>query len=312
MEVGARSVPGPQSEKSTFTLARRCTFTAVHYASGQDLTIDQFRFFRALGSGILLNRRARRLLKPHHILLPTISTTQAPLMEVDFNLHKSNSTYFTDLDVSRAYHSGVIFGPIITGSGGKRCNLIVGAVSCTFKREIKPYKSYETWTRVASWDEKWIYMVTHFVQRGELGAGQYVLQSHSSGCTDEKLETNSRSKGCRVVFASAVTRFVCKRDRLTVPPAHALEECGLLRASTSSSALDVGETGPQYETHPNAASATKPDIAAGTCSTMLEDIESSRIANLPIVRLQQGWDKIHELFREDIAVLGTYSDMVWP
>lgn len=233
-------------------------------------------------------------------------------MEIDFNFHKSNSTYLTDLDVSRAFLSGVIFGPLITGSGGKRCNLIVGAVSCTFKREIKPYKSYETWTRVASWDEKWIYMVTHFVQRGELRAGQRVLQSHSSEWAGEKLETTSRSEGSRVVFASAVTRFVCKRGRLTVPPAHALEECGLLRVSTSTVALSIGETGLQHEEHPNVDSAVKPDVAAGAFLTMLEDVESSRIANLPIVRLQQGWDKVHELFREDIAVLGTYSDMVWP
>lgn len=271
-----------------------------------------FRFFQALGSGILLNRRARRLLKPHHILLPIISTTKAPLMEIDFNLHKSNSTYFTDIDVSRAFHSGVIFGPLITGSGGKRCNLIVGGVSCTFKREIKPYKTYETWTRVASWDEKWIYTVTHFVQRGKLRAGQRVLQSHSSEWAGEKPETTSRSEGSRVVFASAVTRFVCKRGRLTVPPAHALKECGLLRVSTSSFASGIGEARLQHEEHPNADSAAKPDVAAGACSTMLEDVESSRIANLPIVRLQQGWDKVHELFREDIAVLGTYSDMGWP
>jgi hypothetical protein len=309
--VGVRSIPGFEFEESTFTLARKCTITAVSCVSGQDLTVEQFRFFRALGSGILLNRRARRLLRPHHILLPTISTTWAPLMEIDFNLHKSNSTYFTDLDMSRAFLSGVIFGPLITGSGSKRCNLIVGAVSCTFKREIKPYKTYETWTRVASWDEKWIYMVTHFVQRGELRAGQRVLQSHSSECAGEKPETASRSEGCRVVFASAVTRFVCKRGRLTVPPAHALEECGLLRVSTRPFSLSIGETGLQLEEHLNADSAATPDSATAASSTMLEDVESSRIANLPIVRLQQGWDKVHELFREDIAVLGTYSDMVW-
>ena len=232
-------------------------------------------------------------------------------MEVDFNLHKSNSTYFTDLDVSRAYLSGVLFGPLITGSSGRRCNLIVGAVSCTFKREIKPYKTYETWTKVASWDEKWIYMVTHFVQSGEVKADQRVLQSRSSEGAGEQPETVSRSDRSRVVFASAVTRFICKRGRLTVSPAQALEECGLLGVSTSSSALGVSGTRLLPKEQPNAASEAKPDIDTRTYAKMLEDVESSRASNLPIVQLREGWDKVHELFREDSALLGTYSDMVW-
>lgn len=42
----------------------------------------------------------------------------------------------------------------------------LGAMTISFKREIGPFGRYEIWTRVLSWDERWIYMVSHFVKAG--------------------------------------------------------------------------------------------------------------------------------------------------
>jgi hypothetical protein len=211
-----------------------------------------------------------------------------PLLEIDFNLHKSNSTYFSDLDVARAYHSGVLFGPLfMPKAGGKRCNLVVGAVSCTFKREIKFNRGYEMFTKVAGWDEKWIYMVTHFVERGRAKPQPGLLQGDC--CEEEFKDDMVRPQG-RGVFASAITRMVFKRGRVTVPPIRALDECGLLC-----------DTGAQ----------------AGSCGTegletdILEELETQRRKNLSIAQLQQGWDKVHEIFNEQQTVLGRFTDMAW-
>ena len=42
--------------------------------------------------------------------------------------------------------------------------MALGGVTCTFKRELKPYRKYEIWTRVLSWDEKWVYVISHIVK----------------------------------------------------------------------------------------------------------------------------------------------------
>lgn len=44
--------------------------------------------------------------------------------------------------------------------------LALGAVSCTVRPELLPYETYDMRTRILTWDEKWVYMVTHFVKQG--------------------------------------------------------------------------------------------------------------------------------------------------
>src|SRR5438045_3403928 len=58
------------------------------------------RFVRSL-FGQLYGRRARRL-TPGDLFKPMITVPfRTPLLETDYNLHKSNSTYFSDLDMAR-------------------------------------------------------------------------------------------------------------------------------------------------------------------------------------------------------------------
>ncbi|KAJ4298050.1 hypothetical protein N0V90_005949 [Kalmusia sp. IMI 367209] len=242
------------------------------------------RFFHALGAGLLLSRKLSCVLKPHHIFVPIVSSFRSPLMELDFNFHKSNSTYFTDLDISRAYLSGALFAPLfLRKAANERCNMIVGAVSCSFRRELKPYQAYEAWTKVVSWDDKWLYMVTHFVEKKKAASPRSVLEfdgSHSS-VSAMKLEVNANSERWRnTVIASAVTQFVIKKGRMTVPPAIALRECGLL---------------PDTATHSNAS-------LGPSDSAIMESIESFRSANLPITKLYQGWEPVHRLFTEEYCL----------
>src|SRR5690349_19737208 len=102
---------------------------------------------------------------PHHhlpaLFQPTITPSHSPALECDYNLHKSNSTYFSDLDVTRSHlvcallnrtmrklldNPGRIIGPDGKPARG-RWGIMLGAVYCGFKREIKPYEGYEMWSR---------------------------------------------------------------------------------------------------------------------------------------------------------------------
>ncbi|KAF2826041.1 hypothetical protein CC86DRAFT_293847, partial [Ophiobolus disseminans] len=223
-------------------------------------------------------------LQPHHIFLPTTSTLCTSLFEIDFNMHKSNSTYLTNIDTVRGYHSGVIFGPLFMPNPGRKgCNIIVAGIMCNFKREIQPYRKYETSTRVVSWGEKWIYIVTHFLERGMSAPGTGVLQRASSENMNGRTKAGTRT-GKRVVFASAVTRLVCKRGRLTVPLDCALEECGFL------SAVDDELERNKY--------------------TALNEMKTFRKAYLDVVQLIHGWSKVHDLLESRQAALGRFTDIL--
>ncbi|KAH7228382.1 hypothetical protein B0J15DRAFT_374390, partial [Fusarium solani] len=49
---------------------------------------------------------------PDKLFHPVISQSHVPLFEIDYNMHKSNGTFFTDLDVSRA-HMMHLFAPAV-------------------------------------------------------------------------------------------------------------------------------------------------------------------------------------------------------
>ncbi|GLB17433.1 hypothetical protein AtubIFM61612_007304 [Aspergillus tubingensis] len=261
-----------------------------------------FRFFGALAMGYLARRRSSYALQQYHVFLPAVVRSRSPATEGDFNIHKSNSTYITDLDISRAHLSGFLFAPILLSiKSSVHCNLIVSAISCTFHQEIKPFRPYEIWTRVASWDDKWIYMVTHFVDTSEFWPSYYIVKAHTSTSRNMRVPVPHR-KGQHVVFASAVTRMVFKSGRLTVPPKRALEICGPLSAAaaesrTAAPRLDPGDGVTESVT--------------GLNEWTVEEMASYNETNLPIVRLERGWDAVRGLFREDQFVLAEYSDFMW-
>ena len=96
------------------------------------------------------------------VFLPFITTTHAPLFECDYNLHKSNSTYFTDLDASRSHllsalcYTGFRRADRELTAEGKSGMLaaIIGSVTTSFKREIPIFQQYEVWSRILTWDQK--------------------------------------------------------------------------------------------------------------------------------------------------------------
>ena len=172
-----------------------------------------------------------------------ISSSYAPLLEIDYNIHKSNSTYFADLDVSRSHlvtylcrpswtalaknsQTKLVLDPKtnlpIKGSVG----IMLGAVECSFKREIPAYKGYEMWSKVLSWDRKWFYIVTHFVPKGTAKPTSWLdarfAKSRVRGSQDAAGGWEKK------IYATAISKYVFKLGRFTVHPAIVLGESGLL------------------------------------------------------------------------------------
>lgn len=144
-------------------------------------------------------------------------------------MHKSNATYFTDLDINRVHLIASLFkNQLALGFSGGDLNIALGSTACVFRREIKPWEAYEVHTRVLCWDEKWLYLVSHFlkVNKAKRAKRQYLFStSHAkSSRTPPPLtpafttsETAEKS-----IAASAITRYVFKRGRVTVAPENVL------------------------------------------------------------------------------------------
>lgn len=172
-----------------------------------------------------------------------ISTTRAPLLEIDYNLHKSNSTFFTDLDVSRSHLVTYLFRPALrkltynqksrlvldpkTGEPMKGpLGILLGAVECSFKREVAPFRAYELWSRILCWDRKWLYIVTHFVPKGTARPTEWLDPSYRG----VRVRSGQDASGGweRKIIATAISKYVFKVGRFTVHPALMLGDAGML------------------------------------------------------------------------------------
>lgn len=229
-------------------------------------------------------------LTPDCLFLPAISSNRSPLSECDYNIHKSNSTYFTDVDISRANLCCVLFGNHVSAfPGPDSIGVVLGGMQCVFKREIKPYQPYEIWSRVMTWDEKWLYVVSHFVEKGVFYPETYLLRNRlwSTGKTSSREATKEKPQ--RKVFASIVSRYVFKRGRLTCAPTKMLENCGLLPRQLSK------ETPIAKEDH--------------AITHSRDTIEQRRQRDLPAAQLHLGWDAVHEAFNGHTkTALGRYME----
>lgn len=180
---------------------------------------------------------------------PLITTSHVPLMEIDFMMHKTNSSYFADIDVARAHFLSTLFSNGIEhfrgGTGAFApfdrpiFSCALGSVTCSFKRELKAYESYELWTRILSWDEKWIYIITHFVRAGTIQPKEHTLYPEQNpdlrGLTESEGEKLAERKATSDVLschpgvvATALSKCVFKNGRRTVSPVFMLKKSGIL------------------------------------------------------------------------------------
>ncbi|KAL0475998.1 hypothetical protein QR685DRAFT_568666 [Neurospora intermedia] len=195
-----------------------------------------------------LLRRPPTPLTSNSLFHPSITSSYTSPLETDYNLHKSNSTYFADLDVSRSHLVTHLLGPAMSVVGDNAKNKLVldpqgnvvkgsfgiglGAVFCSFRREIPPLKGYEMWSRILSWDRKWLYIVTHYVVKGKVWPTSW--DGRKFGPTRPKLVRTEDGKEVeekdfsKYVYATAISKYVFKLGRFTVHPSIVIEANGLL------------------------------------------------------------------------------------
>ncbi|KAL5601520.1 hypothetical protein FOBRF1_009053 [Fusarium oxysporum] len=201
--------------------------------------------------------------------------------ETPEEMHKLDSKVFislvgsqdnvADMDMSRGNFSLVLFGKAFNPlPGPTHFTMILGGTTCTWRKEIKPYARYELWTRVLSWDEKWLYVVTHFVKPGVFQPTEFVLQPYKKPKAAKGQEKDVDT--LKSVYASSVARYVFKNNRRTIPPEEALQKSNLL---------------PNDE-------------------VSLADIEKERASSLAVGRLEAGWDAVHNCFQPTRPALGWY------
>ena len=222
------------------------------------------------------------------VLLDLMYLWLAPLGELDYNLHKSNGTYFTDLDIARGHHIYCLFRVGVNEYGSRNSSrlstdstgstkppptghfiMALGGVTCTLERELKPYRKYEIWTSVLSWDEKWIYVISHIVKPDSANPTAYSDQpwkktgtgdhhsfgkltvSEAKASSDPARESakfaqpsSSASTSSTVhpgIYAVSIAKHAFKQGRLTIPPTVFLQACDFLPASPAVSSDYVAD-----------------------------------------------------------------------
>ncbi|CCH43387.1 putative secreted protein [Wickerhamomyces ciferrii] len=164
------------------------------------------RFYYEIAMGIIFPKFIKSLLindysEKSPFETSTSQTYNSPF-ECDAYCHKSNSTYFHELDISRArlmvsrlqkffmfYQTESKTWPYVP-----LANIFV-----TFKKEIKPFQSYQVKHRILGWDRKWLFILSKFVSTGEKG---------------------------EIIHAVCITKYVLKDGRKTISPKEALKFCG--------------------------------------------------------------------------------------
>ena len=272
------------------------------------------------------------------------SSYNSPL-ECDYNIHKSNSTYFADFDVARmnavarlCVNGMAKMKEDMAKEGGKGSVVIMlGGVSCNFKREIKPFESFEIWTRILSWDRKWIYVISHFVKKGAVQPKGYTLQpwKKAKAPKEEKVAGNGSNRHATsgsdakvvhpAIFASGIAKYVFKQGRLTIPPERILRESGLLPAKSSEHETpSVNASPPSEEALGVLVPESIQNVALGNVEDLLDSsltaserddtwnwdlVEQERIRGMKIADLFNGTEALNDEFTAGNApALGRYGD----
>ena len=216
--------------------------------------------------------------------------------------------------------------------------MALGGVTCTFKRELKPYRKYEIWTRVFSWDEKWVYVISHIVKPGTVKPSKYSDQlwrnsgngyskkaaSNPDHWNQARESANSSQSSSTLsvhpaIYAVAIAKYAFKRGRLTIPPTTFLQACELLPASPAESSDNVPDPlqSPvgvplSSSVHLDTNASNLRNIAPSEKSVLGGDaghddlwhaLEAERLKNLGLAKHMAGLDEGFGLFTadEDVA-----------
>ncbi|KAF2008829.1 hypothetical protein BU24DRAFT_415567 [Aaosphaeria arxii CBS 175.79] len=195
------------------------------------------RLFKQIARHLLFGRAKLTVKSAKHggeaLFAPVVTSSYTPLLDIDYNVHKSNSTFFTDLDENRTELMLALFKdvvrPLKTGKDAPKPKMFnMGGTSCIFKKAIAPFARYEISSRVLCWDEKWVYVVSHFTKPGSNKPTEYLLgpkNTKKSTSSEQQAKVDDQQDR---IYATAITKFVFKQGRKTCSPESVMLESGLL------------------------------------------------------------------------------------
>jgi hypothetical protein len=202
----------------------------------------------------------------------------------------------------------------ITGAKRPIFGCALGAVSCSFKRELKPYESYELWTRILTWDEKWIYIVTHFVRKGAVMPRKYTLYPQQNSRSQDDLKRRdsdssvSNVESNDAIVATALSKCVFKQGRRTISPAYMMRESGLLPIKSLDDALPVDSKSLPLDSC--ASSDSGIDVAGEKEENSLTRVERERQRGMKVALslAAEAQNALEMEFTAESEALGRHSD----
>lgn len=239
--------------------------------------------FAQLARHLLLRRSQLTITSAHHggesLFAPVVTSSYTPILDIDYNLHKSNSTFFNDLDDNRTELLLALFKDVVKprerGKGRLQAKMFnLGGTCCIFKKAIAPFSKFEISSRILCWDEKWVYVVSHFTKPGSNSASRVVPEAATK-------KQNPVSDRAGNIYATAITKYVFKQGRKTYAPESVMQECGLL---------------PPQPT-PEASQGLKPGILQefhGHWSW--EQVQEERNRHLQVAQNFGSLDQLHDAF----------------
>ncbi|TQN72292.1 hypothetical protein CSHISOI_03188 [Colletotrichum shisoi] len=161
-------------------------------------------------------------------------------------------------------------------------------------------------------------MTTHFVvpfsrrqERSVACSSSQASGTKGAGKGESESPHDQPHKRNHQVLASAVTRMVFKKGRLTVTPAQAIAVCH----ATAPSGAQGGtrDSGPRDTQFASTTVSDKTNCGSHESKRMnIEALESLRKANLTIPHLHRGWDAVHALFDDTKDnVLAQHQDLIF-
>jgi hypothetical protein len=210
-----------------------------------------------------------------------------------------------------------------------RYGVALGAVSCFFLRQIDPLSTFEIYTRVLSWDRKWIYMISHIVKKGAVRPESYILQPWKDSKRKSAAAKQDAKDFTKHIYATSVSRYVFKKGRLTINPEVVLERSRLLPPRPPGVGLPPrSEASSGDEATPSSKAGASEDVsgpesAASTMTANLngvsgvananddewswDDMEAERLRGLKLAVHLDALNECHGELRAD-EVLGKYGD----
>ena len=214
--------------------------------------------------------------------------------------------------------------------GNESFGIRLGGISCNFRKEIKPYEAFEIWTRVLTWDDKWFYVIGHFVKKGAVKPKSYTLQpwkkvedkpSHTHIANGHTVKTGPHP----AIFSSFISKYVVKKGRRTIPPERVLRASELLPSKPADhetppiSMTPIPEGDTINATAVSVGAKLTPDNAGEVLAVSLtanesendewtwDRVEKERQRGMRIAELFHGLEMLNEEFTADERpVLGIY------